>query len=141
MIEREAIGGQAGSSSRIRNYLGFARGVSGAELAQRAYQQAWVFGARFLLMREADRLAWDDDWFVLTTADGTEVRARSVVLAMGVTYRRLGVPALERFEGTAVFYGTSPADAPQYRDARVAIVGGGTRRARPRCTSRATAPT
>jgi thioredoxin reductase (NADPH) len=125
VVEREAIGGQAGSSSRIRNYPGFARGVSGAELAQRAFQQAWLFGTQFLLMREAMRLDVEGDGYTLTAAGDADVRASTVVLAMGVTYRRLGVPSLERFEGTAVFHGTTPADAAQFRGAEVCIVGGG----------------
>jgi thioredoxin reductase (NADPH) len=124
VVEREAIGGQAGSSARIRNYLGFSRGVSGAELAQRAYQQAWVFGTRFLLMTEIVGLRGDDDGHVLTIADGTEVRARSVVLAMGVDYRRLDIPALARLQGAGVFYGSSPAEAPQFSGGRVYVVGG-----------------
>jgi thioredoxin reductase (NADPH) len=82
VIERESIGGQAGSSSMIRNYLGFARGISGSELAQRAYQQAWVFGARFLTMREISGLECGGAFHTLTTADGEPIRARAVVLAM-----------------------------------------------------------
>jgi thioredoxin reductase (NADPH) len=124
VVEREAIGGQAGSSARIRNYLGFARGVSGAELAQRAYQQAWVLGTRFLLMREVTGLRTEGD-HVLTISDGSEVRARSVVLAMGVAYRRLGIPALERLNGVGVFYGSSPSEAPRYTGGDVFVVGGG----------------
>jgi thioredoxin reductase (NADPH) len=95
VVERESIGGQAGSSSLIRNYLGFSRGVSGAELAQRGYQQAWVFGAHFLLMREVVRIEEKDGEFLAEIADVGEVTARTVVLATGVSYRRLGVPALE----------------------------------------------
>ena len=125
VIERESIGGQAGSSSMIRNYLGFARGVGGAELAQRSYQQAWVFGARFLLMREITKLHCGWDFHRLLTSDGTEIRARAVVLAMGVTYRRLDVPSLERLVGRGVLYGASPADAKQFDGQRVFLVGAG----------------
>jgi thioredoxin reductase (NADPH) len=125
VVERESIGGQAGSSSRIRNYLGFARGITGADLAQRAYQQAWVFGARFLLMREVTGLRQDAGEFVVSTSQGNEIRARGVVLAMGVTYRRLGIPALERLTGSGVFYGSSPAEARQFTGANVFVVGGG----------------
>jgi thioredoxin reductase (NADPH) len=125
VVERESIGGQAGSSSRIRNYLGFARGVGGAELAQRAYQQAWVFGTTFLLMRDVTGLRIEDDHHVLTISDGSEVRAPTVVLAMGVTYRRLGVPALERLNGPGVFYGSSPSEAQQFTGGHVYVVGGG----------------
>jgi thioredoxin reductase (NADPH) len=125
VVEREAIGGQAGSSSRIRNYLGFARGVSGAELAQRAYQQAWVFGARFLLMRDAATLDRDGDRHVLVTADGSTIRARAVVLATGVAYRRLDVPGIDGLGGTGVFYGASVSEAPSFTGAQVVVIGGG----------------
>jgi thioredoxin reductase (NADPH) len=125
VVEREAIGGQAGSSSRIRNYLGFARGVGGAELAQRAYQQSWVFGTTFLLMREVEQLRPGGAGYVLTIRGGPEIEARTVVLAMGVAYRRLGVPELEELTGRGVFYGASPSDARQYEGARVFVVGGG----------------
>jgi len=125
VVERESIGGQAGSSSRIRNYLGFARGVSGAELAQRAYQQAWVFGTTFVLMRDVTEMRAEGDGYVLTISDGSEVRARSVVLATGVSYRRLEIPALERLTGVGVFYGSSPSEAPRFTGGHVCVVGGG----------------
>jgi thioredoxin reductase (NADPH) len=125
VVERESIGGQAGSSSRIRNYLGFARGVSGAELAQRAYQQAWVFGTTFLLMRDVTGLRTDGGEHLITISDGSEVRARSVVFAMGVDYRRLAVPALERLNGMGVFYGSSPSEAQRFTGGQVYVVGGG----------------
>lgn len=125
VIEREAIGGQAGSSSMIRNYLGFARGISGSELAQRAYQQAWVFGTRFLTMREISGLQCGRRFHTLTTTDGEQLHARAVVLAMGVTYRRLGLPALEELIGRGVFYGASPAEAKQVEGRRVYLVGAG----------------
>jgi thioredoxin reductase (NADPH) len=125
VVERESIGGQAGSSSRIRNYLGFARGVSGAELAQRAYQQAWVFGTTFVLMRDVTEMRAEGDRYVLTISDGSEVRARSVVLATGVSYRRLEIPALERLTGVGVFYGSSPSEAPRFTGGHVFVVGGG----------------
>ena len=125
VIEREAIGGQAGSSSMIRNYLGFARGISGSELAQRAYQQAWVFGTRFLSMREISGLECGRTFHTLTTSDGEQIRARAVVLAMGVTYTRLGLPTLEQLLGRGVFYGASPAEAKQFEGARAYLVGAG----------------
>ena len=124
VVEREAIGGQAGFSARIRNYLGFARGISGAELAQRAYQQAWVFGTNFVHQREAVRLRFDDGWHVLTLSDGAEVRTRVTILATGVSYRRLGIPALDGLIGKGVFYGASH-DAQRFRGGRVFVVGGG----------------
>ncbi|HSI93744.1 MAG TPA: FAD-dependent oxidoreductase [Jiangellaceae bacterium] len=125
VVERESIGGQAGSSSLIRNYLGFPRGVSGAELAQRAYQQAWVFGTRFLLMREVVELHQEDGWHVLRTADEAQVRGRAVVLAAGVSYRRVGAEALEALEGAGVYYGASVSEARALAGADVFVVGGG----------------
>jgi thioredoxin reductase (NADPH) len=124
VVERESIGGQAGTSTRIRNYLGFSRGLSGAELAQRAYQQAWVFGATFLLTREVESLRADDGAFVISISGGVEVEARSVILAMGVSYRRLEVPALAELEGVGVFYGSSPSEARQFTGGSVFVVGG-----------------
>jgi thioredoxin reductase (NADPH) len=125
VVERESIGGQAGSSSLIRNYLGFSRGISGAELAQRAYQQAWVFGTSFLLMREVVELVPGEDRHLLRISGGREVTAKAVVLATGVSYRRLQSPALARLEGTGVFYGASAAEAKALAGRRVFVVGGG----------------
>jgi thioredoxin reductase (NADPH) len=125
VVERESIGGQAGSSSLIRNYLGFPRGVTGAQLAQRAYQQAWVFGTRFLLMQDVVELRTEDGWHVLRTAAGDEVRGRAVVLAAGVTYRRVDAPSLEALEGTGVYYGASVSEARGLAGADVFVVGGG----------------
>lgn len=124
VVEREAIGGQAGSSSRIRNYLGFSRGVSGAELAQRAYQQAWVFGTSFLLMREVSELIPGERCHRLRIGED-EVDARAVVLASGVSYRRLEIPALAGLEGSGVFYGASAAEAKALVGKRAFVVGGG----------------
>jgi thioredoxin reductase len=125
VIERDSIGGQAGSSSMIRNYLGFAHGVGGAELAKRAHEQAWAFGTRFLVGIEATSMECGYDVHVLHTADGRELTARSIVLAMGVAYRRLGIPALERLVGRGVFYGASPAEAKQYEERDVFLIGAG----------------
>jgi thioredoxin reductase (NADPH) len=125
VAEGEAIGGQAGSSSRIRNYPGFPRGVSGAELAQRAYQQAWVFGTRFLLMRQVTALRKQDGRFAVTIAGAGQATARAVILATGVSYRRLAIPALEDLTGSGVFYGASAADAQALAGQQVYVVGGG----------------
>ena len=124
VVERDSIGGQAGTSTRIRNYLGFARGLSGAELAQRAYQQAWVFGATFLLTRDVHGLDAQSEEFTVAISGGTTVRARTVVLGMGVSYRRLDVPALADYDGVGVFYGSSPSEARQFTGASVFVVGG-----------------
>jgi thioredoxin reductase (NADPH) len=125
VIERRSIGGQAAASSLIRNYLGFSRGVSGAELAQRAYQQAWVFGTRFLLMREVLELRAEADGFVLRIDGDDEVRTRTVVLATGVTYRRTGIEELEVLTGTGVFYGGSTSEAREQAGEDLFVVGGG----------------
>lgn len=124
VVEHESIGGQAGSSARIRNYLGFQRGISGRELATRAYQQAWVFGTEFLVLREATGLRPAGGLHVVSLSDGLDVDARSVVLAMGVEYRRLGVPALEELVGKGVFYGASPSDVRQLSGGDAFVVGG-----------------
>jgi len=124
-VEREAVGGQAGTSSLIRNYLGFSRGLSGAELAQRGYQQAWVFGARFVLMREVDRLSRDGDRFHAHITEVGDVSARAVVLSTGVSYRRLGVPNLEVLTGSGVYYGANVSAAHSFTGLHAVVVGGG----------------
>jgi len=125
VVERQAIGGQAGSSSMIRNYLGFARGIGGAELTQRAYQQAWVFGATFLMTREVTALTPGGDRHRLRLAGGEEVSARAVILAVGVSYRRLGIPVLDELTGAGVFYGASASEAQALAGQDVYLVGGG----------------
>lgn len=125
VLEADAIGGQAGSSSLIRNYLGFSRGVSGAELAQRAYQQAWVFGARFAHTRRVQGMRVIAGGFELEVAPGELVQARSVVLATGVSYRRLSAPGLASFVGASVFYGASSVEARAQAGRDVLVVGGG----------------
>jgi thioredoxin reductase (NADPH) len=125
VVEREALGGQAAASSLIRNYLGFARGVSGAELTQRAYQQAWVLGARFLLTREVTGLRRHGDRLVATVSDVGDVSASTVVLAAGVAYRRVGIPDLEALTGAGVFYGGSVSEARAMSGRRVVVIGAG----------------
>ena len=124
VIERHVIGGQAGASSLIRNYLGFPRGISGAELTQRAYQQAWLFGSRFVFAREVTALRPRDGKNILTLSDGREIVATAVVIATGARYRRLEVPSLERFTGRSLFY-TTFGESRLVRDLDVAVVGGG----------------
>jgi thioredoxin reductase (NADPH) len=123
VIEREAVGGQAGSSSLIRNYLGFPRGISGAELAQRAYQQAWIFGAKYLLARDVGSLRIAGDQRILALSDGREVTCRAVIIATGARYRRLGIPTLEALVGAGVYYTTF--DSRLARDHDVHVAGGG----------------
>ena len=125
VVERETIGGQAGSSSRIRNYLGFQRGITGADLAQRAQQQAWVFGTTFVQMCEALSLRSDGDRQYLSSSNCPEVPTGVVVLAMGVSYRRLGIPALDELIGRSVFYGASASEAERFSGRSVFVVGGG----------------
>lgn len=125
VVEREAIGGQAGTSSLIRNYLGFSRGLSGAELAQRGFQQAWVFGARFVLTRTVESLERVDGHFRAAVSGGGTVEARAVVLACGVDYRRLGVPTVEAFTGQGVYYGASVSSAHALTGLSAAVSGGG----------------
>ena len=125
VLEGESIGGQAGSSSLIRNYLGFSRGVSGSELAQRAYQQAWTFGARFAHTRRVIGMNLADGGFELHVDGGEVVRSRAVVLASGVSYRRLAAPGLRRFVGASVFYGASSVEARAQTGRTVLVVGGG----------------
>lgn len=124
VVERHVIGGQAGASSLIRNYLGFPRGISGAELTQRAYQQAWLFGAKFVFSREATGLRLDGEEKILGLSDGREVSANAVVVATGAKYRRLDVPELERFVGNSIFY-TTFGETRLVRGLDVAVVGGG----------------
>ncbi len=124
VVDRGGIGGQATSSSLIRNYLGFPRGISGRQLAQNAYSQAWVFGADFAFMQTVTDIAREDNHLVVTLADRGRVRASAVLLAMGVSYRRLGVPSLEALHGAGVYYGGSTSEAPALVDRDVFIVGG-----------------
>ncbi|TKJ28348.1 FAD-dependent oxidoreductase [Blastococcus sp. CCUG 61487] len=124
VIDSGSIGGQATSSSSIRNYLGFQRGITGAELARRAYQQAWVFGARFAFMQEVTDLCRRDDGIVLTLDTGGVVVAGVVVLATGAHYSRLGVESLEALHGAGVFYGAAASEAPLVAGNEVYIVGG-----------------
>jgi thioredoxin reductase (NADPH) len=124
IVEGEAIGGQAGTSSLIRNYLGFPWGVGGAELAKRATEQAWWFGAVFRFMRNVAALRSEGRELTLTLSDGTEVAGRAVVLATGASYRRLGVPSLAGLVGAGVFYGAAVTEAKAVTGQEVYVVGG-----------------
>jgi thioredoxin reductase (NADPH) len=124
VVDEGGIGGQATSSSMIRNYLGFPRGVSGRRLAESAYEQAWVFGAKFAFMHDATGIRRDDERLHVSLSDGGEVSARAVILATGATYRRLGVPELEALVGAGVFYGGPVSEAPTTVDEETYVVGG-----------------
>jgi thioredoxin reductase (NADPH) len=125
VIEREAIGGQAASSSMIRNYPGFAQGVSGARLALEAYQQAWFFGSTFLFMRQVQELSYEEGHYRLKLSDGSTLSSRTVLVTTGATYQRLDVPDLERLQGRGVFYGPAVSEASAMHGQRVFVLGGG----------------
>ncbi len=124
-LDADAPGGQAGSSSKIENYLGFPTGVSGRELAERAAVQAQKFGARLAGPARAIAIEKIERGYSLTLEDGRTVMARAVVLATGVEYRRLDLENLEGFEGRGVFYGATPMEAQLATGAEVAVVGAG----------------
>jgi thioredoxin reductase (NADPH) len=125
VVDAIATGGQAGTASRIENYLGFPSGVSGTELTERAALQARKFGARISVPADAIALKQSDDHYAVTFADGTEITGRTVVLATGARYRRLDVPGIERLEGASVYYAATAYEAQQCRGDSVAVVGGG----------------
>ena len=124
VVEARATGGQAGTSSMIRNYLGFPRGINGGELAHRAWQQAILFGAEFVFTHRVTALTGDGDQHVLTLDDDSQVTARAVILAGGVTYRHLSIPDLDRLIGAGVFYGAAGVMAPSVAGEDVYVVGG-----------------
>jgi len=124
LVERLATGGQAGQSSRIENYLGFPDGVSGAQLTSRARRQAIRFGAEVLTTREVTGLEVRGSARRVTFADGTFIDGHTVLLATGVSYRRLGAPGLDELTGRGVYYGSALTEAAESRDQDVFIVGG-----------------
>ncbi|WP_433253772.1 FAD-dependent oxidoreductase [Streptosporangium sp. CA-135522] len=123
MVEQHASGGQAGQSSRIENYLGFPDGVSGSQLAERARRQALKFGAELLTARRVTSLEVKGQAKVVGFADGSSIAAHTVILATGVSYRRLTAPGLDDFVGQGVYYGAAVTEAPECRDHDVYIVG------------------
>jgi thioredoxin reductase (NADPH) len=125
LVEREAAGGQAGTSSRIENYLGFPSGLSGAELTRRAVTQARRFGAEILSVQEVTGLRIDGPSRIVTLTDGTEVGSQTVLIATGVSYRRLDAPGIERLMGAGVYYGGALSEAFNAQGSDVFIVGGG----------------
>ena len=125
VVEHEAVGGQAGTSSMIRNYPGFSQGISGAMLAQETWRQAWTFGTTFLYMRQAQSLSAHQGLYRLALSDGGVLTSRTVVIATGATYRRLGIPHLEDLQGRGVFYGPAASEAPAMAGRKVFVAGGG----------------
>jgi len=125
VVERGAVGGQAGTSSSIENYLGFPKGISGADLAERAREQACRFGAEILLARKGVRGEFAAGKGVGFLEDGTRIVARASICATGVEYRRLGLPNEERLLGAGLFYGAGASEAPLVKNEHVYIAGGG----------------
>jgi thioredoxin reductase (NADPH) len=125
VVEGDAPGGQAGTSSKIENYLGFPTGISGQALAGRALTQAEKFGARMLVPRRATGLECDIQPYRITLDDGTTLAARSIVIASGARYRKLDVPDFARFEGRGIYYGATPLEARMCGGDEVVVVGGG----------------
>lgn len=124
MVEQEAPGGQAGTSSRIENYLGFPTGLSGGELARRAVTQAKRFGVEILSPQQATSLRVKDQYRIVTLGDGSEVSCHTLLIATGVSYRRLDVPGLDRLTGAGVYYGAAMTEAMSCRDDDVFVIGG-----------------
>jgi thioredoxin reductase (NADPH) len=125
LIERRAPGGQAGTSSRIENYLGFPTGLSGADLARRAMTQATRFGAELLTPQEVKDIELRDNYKVITLGDGSQITARSIVLATGVDYRKSSAKNIEHFTGAGVYYGAATTEASACREKDIYIIGGG----------------
>jgi thioredoxin reductase (NADPH) len=124
LVDKEATGGQAVTSSRIENYLGFPKGLSGGDLTRRATAQADRLGAEILLTREVTKVRVEDSYRFIGLADGTEIGCRALVIATGVTTRQLNVPGVERLTGAGVYYGASLTEAAYYRDKPIFVVGG-----------------
>jgi thioredoxin reductase (NADPH) len=125
MVEREAPGGQAGTTSRIENYLGFPSGLSGSDLARRALTQAKRLGAEILSSQEATTIRREDPYRFVGLDDGTEVSCQAVIVTTGVSYRQLEVPGAAELSGAGVYYGAATTEAKLYQDAEVAVVGAG----------------
>jgi thioredoxin reductase (NADPH) len=124
MVERQATGGQAGTSSRIENYLGFPRGLSGADLARRATIQAKRFGVEIIAPQEVVSVRVEDPYRYVMLGDGTELSCQALVIATGVSVRVLKAPGVEKLTGAGVYYGAALAEAALYRDQPVFVVGG-----------------
>jgi len=124
MIDKEATGGQAGTSSKIENYLGFPSGVSGADLARRATVQAERLGAEILTAQEVVGIRVEDPYRFVTLGDGVELGCKAIVIATGVSTRQLNVPGAEEFTGAGVYYGAALAEAANYKGQHVFVVGG-----------------
>ena len=124
MIEKHSTGGQAGTSSRIENYLGFPKGLSGADLARRATTQARRFGVEIVTAQEVVSVRVEDPYRYVTLSDGKELSCHALVIATGVTIRKLDVPDIDQLNGIGVYYGAALSEATMYRDQHVCVVGG-----------------
>jgi thioredoxin reductase (NADPH) len=124
LVESDVTGGQAGTSSQIENYLGFPSGVSGADLARRATAQAKRFGAEVVLPQDVTGLRLDGPYRIVTLGDGSELSCHALVLATGMTVRRLEVPGIDGFTGAGVFYGAALSEAASCKGHEIGIVGG-----------------
>jgi thioredoxin reductase (NADPH) len=125
LVEREAPGGQAGTTSRIENYLGFPAGLTGGDLARRALAQARRLGAEILSPQDVTSITRNDPYRVVITGDGSEISCQTVVVATGVSYRQLDLPRAAELAGAGIYYGAATTEAVLYRDALVGVVGGG----------------
>jgi thioredoxin reductase (NADPH) len=125
IVEREAPGGQAGTTSRIENYLGFPAGLSGGDLARRALAQARRLGAEILSPHEVVGMHRDDPYRTVRLADGTDLSCQTIVISTGVSYRQLDLPGVSELVGAGIFYGASISEAVLYRDLEVGVMGGG----------------
>jgi thioredoxin reductase (NADPH) len=125
LIEREAPGGQAGTTSRIENYLGFPAGLSGGDLARRALAQARRLGAEILSPQDVTGLRREDPYRTVLLAEGTELSCHSVLVATGVSYKQLDLPRAAELAGAGIYYGAATTEAVLYRDMEVGVVGGG----------------
>jgi thioredoxin reductase (NADPH) len=124
MIEKDAVGGQAGTSSRIENYLGFPKGLSGAELARRAATQTKRFGVEILTAKEVVKVRLEDPYRYVLLNDGTEISCHALLITTGVSTRKLTQPGVEEFTGAGVYYGAALAEAASYGGQDVVVVGG-----------------
>ncbi len=125
LIERSNPGGQASSSARIENYLGFPKGLSGAELSQRAIAQTLRFGTEILTAQEVKKITVKDGYKIMEMMDGSMIHSKTVVIATGVSYRKLDIPGMDQFSGAGVYYGAASVEAHACRNEDIYIVGGG----------------
>jgi thioredoxin reductase (NADPH) len=124
IIEKEATGGQAGTSSRIENYLGFPKGISGSELAKRATDQSLRLGSEILTSLEVVKVEVEQPYKIITLSDGQELTCKALLIATGVSLRKLDAPGVDRLTGAGIYYGAALTEAANYKDQHVFVVGG-----------------